>query len=277
MYGILLVGLAGFFLEVSTSIGKYEVKKRVESIYGMGILSTFWTLIIFGLAIVWKQEFQFSLASLPTFSLRMIIEILQVYLMLKAIVIADRSTNAFIRLTTIPLLLLVDLAIIGADLSLAQIIGTLIILASLCALMVNGGVKKKGIVFVALSAVNAVSGITLYKHNITYFNSVEAEQSLILLGILLFLYISARRRGERPFRLFRKHICMIQSATHGIGTAMISFAYVFAPASVITTAKRTVEVLWSIISGNLVFHEKHLSIKIVSGVMAVCGLVLLTL
>lgn len=277
MFGILLIALGQFFLEVSTSIGKCEVKKRVESIYGMGILSSFWTLIIFMILIIWKWEFQFSFNSLPTFILRIGIELFQVYLVLKAITIADRSTNAFIRLSTIPLLLMVDLVIIGANLSLAQIAGIFIILASLIALMVNGGIKKKGIIFVALSALNAASGITLYKFNITHYNSVEAEQSLIVLSILIFLYIFARKNHERPFRLFRKPICMTQSATHGLGTVMMSFAYVFAPASVITTAKRTTEVLWSIVSGNIVFHEKHLAIKILSAILASCGLVLLTL
>ena len=51
--------------------------------------------------------------------------------------------------------------------------------------------------------------------------------------------------------------------------------YAFAAASVITTAKRSFSVLASIISGNAVFKEKGLGVKLTAFFLTVAGLVCL--
>ena len=53
MFGIIITGIATFFEEMATAIGKYEISERKESVYTMGFLNMFWgTLIFFGIALV---------------------------------------------------------------------------------------------------------------------------------------------------------------------------------------------------------------------------------
>src|SRR5438128_6890539 len=129
MIGIILVGIAGFFAEIGTSIGKYEVAHKKESLYAMGFLSGVWSssfLIIIGFV---RHDFIFSTASLPTFLLRAVLEIILLFVSLNAVLTADRSTFSFLRTLTIPLLLIADLSL-GYAIPPQQIFGiSLMVLA----------------------------------------------------------------------------------------------------------------------------------------------------
>jgi len=85
------------------------------------------------------------------------------------------------------------------------------------------------------------------------------------------------RRGENPFALLRKPIFLVQSLVGGMGFAIGSFAYLLAAPSVITAAKRSSAVLWSVLSGNLYFHEKHILIKLAAFALLATGIIVLAL
>lgn len=276
MLAILLITGAAFFLEVSSSIGKIEIRKRRESVYAMGFLSMIWGLFIFGSISLARGSLGFSLASLPTFSLRAVLEIFQAYISLRAIATASRTTYSFIHAGTIPLLLIIDLFLVRAPVSGWQIIGMAAIVSAIMVLSLNHGIDRKGLLFVILSTVNAAVTLSLYKYNITHFNTVEGEQFLITLILLAYCAISAHVfYKERPWALLKQPIFFAQSATYGIGHVLDSFAYLFGPASVITVAKRAASTLWSLVSGRIIFHEKHLIIKIISLCLMISGIILL--
>ncbi|MEK7560318.1 MAG: hypothetical protein AAB522_03410, partial [Patescibacteria group bacterium] len=67
----------------------------------------------------------------------------------------------------------------------------------------------------------------------------------------------------------------LQSATSGAGSVAMSFAYVFAPASVIVTAKRSFMIFWSILSGSIYFHEKRIVLKFIAMAFLISGIILL--
>jgi drug/metabolite transporter (DMT)-like permease len=139
-------------------------------------------------------------------------------------------------------------------------------------------INKKGVLFVLFTAINAVITISLYKYNISNFNSVEAEQILINLIIMLYFYINARIvTKEHPFLLLKKTIYLLQSSTQGIAGVVESFAYLFAAPSIILTAKKSTSLIWSIFSGNIYFKEKHIAIKIIVLIFITFGLVLFVL
>ncbi len=278
MTALALVLLGSIFLEFSTSLGKYEVKHKKESLYAFGFLSGVWSLVfLLVTGLFFRNEFVFSLASLPTFGLRTILEIGLMYLTLHAIHIADRSTYSFLRILTIPLLLLSDL-ILGYSISTWQVIGIATVVTTVVFLSLHHGLSKKGKLFCITSAALAVATISLYKYNITHFNSVEAEQSLIILINLVFLAVTARVQGhENIFANFTRPLYLLQSIAMGAAGTLISFAYLFAPASIIMTVERSCSVLASIISGRVYFHEKHLYLKLLAGAAIVIGIALTTL
>src|SRR3990167_855817 len=91
MIGILLSAVGSACKELSDSIGKRQVSTHVTSYYTIGFLNLFFAtafLIILGIL---RNDFVFSLESLPTFLPRLFLEILQAHLTVIAVVRADRS------------------------------------------------------------------------------------------------------------------------------------------------------------------------------------------
>lgn len=165
---------------------------------------------------------------------------------------------------------------LGYAISPRQIIGIILIAVALLLLFINHGIKKKGARDIAISAILAAFTISLYKYNITHYNTVEAEQGLMLLYLMTFSYFMARKyRKENPFKFLLKPRFFFQSLAAGVGTIGLSFAYVFAPASIIATAQRSLAVLFSIVSGEVYFHEKNILVKLTGFVLVLFGIWLL--
>ena len=285
MLGLLLVIGSTLASEAGTSIGKWETAHGKESMYTMGFLNSLWaTVFLLALAFSvpsgffapgFPSGFVFSAASLPTFLPRLALEIIQAYVTVHAIVYADRSTFGFLRIITIPLLLVADIAL-AYSIDTFHIAGMGLIIVSLILLFINHGIRRKGAWLVVFIAVNAVLTISLYKYDITHFNSIEAEQTLVSLVLLAFFFCMARMRAkENPLRFFARPIFFAQSLFMGASGAIMSFAYLFSAASVITTAERAANVLFAMLSGRLYFHEKKLWTKVVSFILIMAGLALL--
>lgn len=276
MFGIILLTAGSFFSEVGVSLGKEEVARRKENIYTYGFLSLSLSTLAFLLIALLRGEFLFSLDSLPTLSLRIGLEILQAYVSIRAITTADRSTFGFLRVLTVPLLLLTDLAL-GYSLAANQIIGVGILTTSLLLLFLNHGLRSKGIGLVLFSALNAVILISLFKYDITHFNSVEVEQGIIQVILLIFFALMAwRTNGQNPLRLLGKPLFFFQSLSQAVAGVLVSFGYVFVPASVAASIERSTAVFFSLLSGNRYFHEKKLAQKLLAFLLLIIGFAFLT-
>lgn len=271
MFGVILESIASVFNESSDSIGKFAFNRKLENVYTLGFLSLFWTIIFLAITVIFGAALKFSVESLPFFVPRAILEVIQMELTIHAIVKADRSTFGFIRLVTVPLLLLVDIGL-HYSISIHQLIGIALILVTLIWLLKNGKLNKQGSLLVLLTAINATITLSLYKYDISHFNSVAAEQILIALIIMLYMLI---RNPEKPWRYLIKPLTGTQALLAGLGGAIEGYAYSFAPASIILTAKRALSVFWSIIFGNRIFKEKQLGFKIIGLLIIVLALVLI--
>lgn len=275
MFGVLLVVMGTFFDEISSSIGKEKVKSHEETVFTMSFLNSIWSVMGYILYSIFSRDFYFSLASLPTFSIRLVLEITLTYIATSAICSSDRSTFGFIRVLTIPLLLIVDL-ILGYALTFWQLAGIGVIMFTLFLTFTSHGIKKDGAGLCFISAVLAVATISLYKYDITHFNSVAAEQAFCLSGISGYLYFYSRyKKHENPIKFFKKPVFIMQSIFSGFASLVISLAYKFAPASVITTAVRSGSIFWSVASGGFYFKERHLFVKIISLALLCTGLIFL--
>jgi hypothetical protein len=276
MIGIFLIAIGQIFAEIGTSIGKYEAAQKRESLYAIGFLHAVWAMIfMLLLGLFWRGEFIFSLESLPTFVARAILEIILLFVGINAILQSDRSTFSFLHILTVPLLLITDITF-GYYISFFQIIGICIIVLTLLFLLINHELSNKGKILSILTSVLAVGTISLYKYNITNFNSVEAEQVLMYLIIIITLIIMAKfRTNENLFHYLTNKIFFIQSFSSGIATVFLSFAYLFAPASVIVTAKRSLEIFAAMISGHTYFYEKHFWTKTIATLLITVGIILM--
>ncbi len=274
-FAIVLLLVASVLGEISGSLGKYAVKHKLESVFSMAFMNMLWGLGIFAATVLLRPDaWRFSFDSLPTLLVRFVLECFQTYWSAKAVVMATRGTFGLVRSLTIPLLLMVDVAL-GYVLNGWELIGMLVVFLTLVGLGLMGDLDRRGLKYVLLSAVNAVLTISLYKYNITHFNSVAAEQIIILLGLVIFLFIMAKRQGENPIALFRKPVPMAQSAAFGSGGILEAFAFSFVPASIATTFARALGVFWSVIFGRTYFKETHFVAKLFGCAAIVGGLVLL--
>lgn len=99
--------------------------------------------------------------------------------------------------------------------------------------------------------------------------------TFVLLGY--FAVLARVRAHEHPLALLRRPVFLAESLAQGVGGVIEGFAYVFAPATVIVAAKRSTAVLWSIGTGNHVFHESHLVVKMITGLGLIGGIALLAM
>jgi hypothetical protein len=263
MIAVLLASVGAFFEEVAGVLGKRAAHGHLERVYAMGFMNAVWTTAAFALALAaFPERFVFSPASLPTLTLRILLEVAQGIATLAAIALADRSAFNFLRTLTLPLLLGVDLAL-GYEIDHAQTVGIVLIILGLLALSANGGIRGKARSLVLFTAVNAVVTISLFKYDISRWNSVEVEQLVVNAALAVAFFAAIwRRTGGNPLRTGAYRPILAQSASHGVGGAIESFAYAFAPASVATAAKRSAAVLWSVLSGHRYFHEKQFGLKL---------------
>jgi hypothetical protein len=278
MIGITLILIGEIFAQIGTSIGKYEVSQKKESFYAMGFLHSVWASIFLLLMVVfWQGEFRFTYASLPTFALRALLEVILVFVAIHAVLKADRSTFSFLRVLTLPFLLMVDVAL-GYSISVFQMVGISSVVIALIFLFLNHGLSRQGKLLSLLSALLAVGTISLYKYNITNFNSVEGEQVVMHFIILFVIIITAWIKGhENVFKTLASPLFIFQSLAAGLASVFISFAYLFASASVITTTKRSFELISSMVFGRAYFSEKHFAIKFIAFVLIVAGVGLMFL
>jgi len=287
MLGLLLIALSALAEESGNAIGKYRISAGLQSLYMTGFVSSLGglVLVIFFVVALPKDLFAsgfpggfvFAAASLPTLIPRIGLELLQAHLTLRAIVAADRSTFGFLRTLTTPLLLVADI-VLGYHIGTSQVSGILLIAASIALLYAQHGLQWRGAGFVLFTAINAVATISLYKFDIAHFNSVGAEQGIVILAIVVYFFIGAfYMTRENPFKFVLSPYYILQFLLGGAAHLLGSFAYLFAPASVVVTGKRSASVLWAILTGNYYFGEKRLFTKLFAFSLVLIGTVLLVI
>lgn len=275
MLTLVLVLSATFFEEVSSASTKKGISDRRESIYTAGFLNLFFVTLFFLALILYSGNFVFSLESLPVFGPRIILEFAILTIGLKAIALADRTTFSFIHSGTIPLLLAIDI-FLGYAISPGQLAGILLFSATIMVLAFSKGIDKRGAYHVAVLTVGAAATLSLFKYDITHYNSLEAEQFMANLILLIYLFFyNLLVLKENSFHAFRKVGFFAQSFTAGLATVLVSFAYLYGAASVITALKRIGEVSWSLLSGRIYFQEKHILVKLFLVLMLGLSVVLL--
>lgn len=275
MIGVVITFFGTFFDEVATSIGKTKLNQRAISIYSIGFINCLAAVSVFIIISIIKREFRFSLASLPYISAEVILNIIISTIALTAVARADRSTFGFIRVLTIPLLLIVDL-FLGYKIKILQLVGIGIIILSLFLVFFYQGIKKQGAPLVLITAILPVATLSLYKYNITNYNSVAAEQIINLSVLIIYFLLMARFKAkENPFSFFKHKIFRYLALANVAPAFFIGYAYIFAPASVILSAYRSSSVFWSVVSGKAYFKEKRFLVKAACLALLVAGLILL--
>jgi len=137
-------------------------------------------------------------------------------------------------------------------------------------------IKKQGAGLSLATALLAVVTISLYKYDITYFNSVEAEQVIINLVIIIYLSVMAFVAAkENPWRFFLKPIYFLQSLSSGAAGVLSSYAYLFAAPSVIITSFRSAGVMAAVFFGNFYFREKNFLLKLSYSFILIISIILL--
>lgn len=275
MFSVLLASISSAFSELSDSIGKKKTSELACSYYTLGFLSVLGGAVFLFITGFVRNDLVFSLASLPTFLPRLALEVLQAHVTAQAIMRTDRSDFGPVRTLTIPLLLVSDL-MLGYAVNTQQMFGMGIIFCAIFVFLSYERFKTKGLFLLLFTAVNAAITLSLFKYDITHFNSVESEQSIILIVLVLYFFILAVVRArENPIRMLAQRAFFVQALTGGLSSVFSSYAYVFAPTSITTTALRASAVLFSLLSGKMYFSERGFVIKFLLFCAILAGLILL--
>jgi hypothetical protein len=285
MFGIIITSLATLIGEIGQSLSKEELRNRRETHFELAFINGFFGILFF-LAVVFLipsdtmigQQFGalvFSFDSLPTFLTRLLLEIVLIHLFITGLEKATRATFSFLRILTIPFLVFADIAM-GYSISWLEILGIGIILATVLTMLSTRTLKTTGAWYITGGSLVAVLTVSLYQYNIHNFNSVAGEQLMMYgcLGVYLGI-ASVYTSRKNPFRHLRRPRVLIHSVGGGLQSVLISFAFLFAPSSIVMTAKRTSAILWAIISGNRFFHEQHTGAKLAGLSMLSVSLIML--
>ena len=277
MLALAIIFSSTFLLEVANSIGKHSVNKKIISVYSFAFLGVFWCMVFLILSIFLGAEVKFSPNSIPTLLIRIILECLVTYISAQAIIKSDRSTNGFLGALSIPLLLVVD-SQLGYSFSPTQYLGLTLVLCSVALLFIKGGSSKKGVSWTLAAIIVGVATASLYKYNITHFNSVVVEQVIVLGSMLVFFSLMTYLKdGKLPFVYLLKRQQGTQSLSFGLSVAIESFAFIYAPATIIIAIKRGLSIIWAIVFGKRLFNEQNLGVKIIACSVCISGLALLAI
>lgn len=275
MLGVFLAWLGSFFEEISSVVGKKKLASKEEDTFVFFFLQCLACLVAFAiLIIIFPKEFRFSWDSLPLMSVRIVLEIFQFYISIMALRLADRSSFAFIRSGTIPLLLIVDL-VIGYQISEWQLVGVFGLFILILMAFREKVIRGEGLKYMIISTLNSVLTISLYKFSITNYNSVAAEQFVVIAVMLVFAQLICLKRGQNPWKFLTKKEYIIQSGSYAVGSMIESFAYLYSAASILTAVKRASAVFWGTVSGIWIFREQKARQKLwVAGVIMLMLVVL---
>lgn len=278
MFSGLLVFIGHFFEEISASASKIAFKERVFSYTMYGFLAHVVTACFFAVTVLFeKQPFVYNTAALPLFAVRLVAELLQCEIVYRALVKSDRTTFGFARILTIPLLLLVDI-MLGYQLSNAQFAGIGIIAAALLAYFGTGHVKGKGMYLALYSSVLSVVTISIFKYDVSHYNTPGVVQLLASLAVAIIygVRVLCSKHDRKLLGHMKDHPLLgLTLLAQAASSALISYAYALAPASLVLALSRASAVIWSLISGVFYFHEHKVVRKaFVCAVLAVGLLVM---
>ncbi len=274
MLSLLLVLCSTLSEEISESIGKTSVRHRRETVYGLGFLELFWGFVVMLGLVIFGHHNHFSPASFPTLLPRIALEILVAFIAAEAVIRAERSTIGFLRLITIPLLLLTDITL-GYHITPLQIAGVLVMFFALVLTFHRNPTGQRGAWLVVLTSLLSVATVSLYKYDITHYNSIAVEQAIVMGCIILAFALKAHHRGPSLFRLLVQPITGTQALASGLSSVLGSFAIGFAPASVVIALKRTFALLWAVLFGRAYFRERSLRRKLASFGITGLGIIML--
>lgn len=278
MFAGILVFIGHFFEEISSSASKFAFKERVFSYTMYGFLAHVVAAGFFAVMVMFEAKpFAYNTAALPLFGIRLIAELIQCEIVYRAIVKSDRSTFGFARILTIPLLLVVDI-MLGYNISNGQLAGIGIIAAALLAYFGAGHVKGKGLYLTLLSSVLSVVTISLFKYDVSHYNTPGVVQFVAssAVAIIYGVRVLSSKHDRKLLGHMKDHPFLgLTLLAQAASSALISYAYALAPASLVLALSRASAVIWSLISGVLYFHEHKVVRKaFVCAVLAVGLLVM---
>ncbi len=187
---------------------------------------------------------------------------------------ASRSTFGLIRTLTIPIIITID-SFSGVAISGVKIFAMILMFASAAWLYRNHGIERRGSLITLFTAVNAAITISLFKIILNMGTSVVAAQIILISTATIVLSLWAFRHTTKKKINSHANVLTLQSLSYGLAAIIGSYALVWAPASIVTTASRAADVLWSIVFGKAVFHERHVREKIFTGAVIAVGLIIL--
>lgn len=166
---------------------------------------------------------------------------------------------------------------LGYDISPVQVLGIGIVIVTVLILMKRDVWYKPSTKWLLLNTLCTVVYLSLYKYNIDHVTSVETLQTIFTGAVLISSIIGARVfEKQNLFKLFKKPFALLQAGSMGIGSVLDGFAYLYAPASIITATYRSAQALCTLISGSLYFHEHKIWSKIIAIIFLSGGVLLLT-
>ena len=257
IYAILLM-LAWTFLweQAAIRIKKY---KEIQP-YQKAMVITFFQTLISGLSIYFFAGFEFQINILNIIlSLVLIAWVVGFYYFaIKTIEVADRSTSSIFSVLVLPMLLISDL-VLWYEINMYQIVWVLFITFILLLSSYNGTLNLKWLKYILTTTGIAFLNTMVFKYTISHGSNVSTMLFIqSIFAMLIAIMVVYKQMWLNWIKAMMKKDYMIIWAIRGTNTMLTSLAYMFGPASIISSFKRMCAMFWWVVFWKLIFHEANL-------------------
>jgi len=250
--------LAGTFLweQAAIKIKKYDnlhvYQKAIFILFFQALISiSFW--YFFG----WLY-FELNLLSFILAVLTVLFTIGFYYFAMKTIETADRSTASIFSVLVLPMLLISDI-ILGYGINIYQIVWVLFITLILLISSYSWTLNLKWFKYIITTTFIAFASTMVFKYLISHFTNVYTQLFIqAFFSLIIVTWIVYKKLWKTWITSVLKKEYFIIWIIRWANTMLTSLAYMFGPASIISSFKRIWAMFWWVIFGKLIFHETNL-------------------
>jgi len=180
------------------------------------------------------------------------------YYAMKTIETADRSTASIFSVLVLPMLLVSDI-ILWYDITMYQVVWVLFITLVLLYSSYSGTLNMKWFKYIIITTLIAFVSTMIFKYQISHYASVYSQLFIqSFFAMLIAIWIVYKKMWLAWLKWILKKDYIIIWAVRWTNTMLTSLAYMFGPASIISSFKRICAMFWWVIFGKLVFHETQI-------------------
>jgi len=275
MWTVVLASLSSFIDQFSNVVIKKieNDKKKSTNLWALALVSWLGSSIVIWIVFIARGDFAFNWGAWGWFVPRIVLEMFQIYVTMKALEKADLSFFSFGRVFSIIIVMFLEARFLGITLRVGQYGGVFLVVFSIFIFLSRSIKRTKGWFWVMLSSLNGGLLFVITKLQFSYNNAFTNESILRLVLVLLMMLLVWGRRKSLSWNAKAWLLLPFRSVVGVLNLLALSLG----AATIYSTVDRGGSVLSGVVLGNRFFKEKSLLEKLGVGFGIILGIICLSM